>query len=224
MHSANHAGSGTTVIIRDPTTGMAINLTYAPGQMSKHVVVEMNGQTYPVKAELVQVATESEEDLALKLWANFSSAVSAAIQSKAPKPHPATSVDWMDAQQAARREAVKQSDKIEKAQERGDAPPNFLMTKKELEETEKALKDAKPLKDLDATPGLPNLSETDSDINPDFVMDEDEAKANLEAAKPKGEKPVSDDVELVETVPVKESAKAPAPPAPPAPPAKTSKK
>lgn len=200
MHSANHAGSGSTVIIRDPSTGMWINLTYGPGQMEKSIIVEMNGKVYSVKARLRPVHGDlGDDDLEFYLTASQVpyAASGPAEKAQSPKPHPATTVTWMDEQQQKRRDQIRENDKAEKLRERGDGPPDFQQSLKERASVQKELKDHKPEREP--------VGDDDSDINPDFVMDDDEAKANLAASKAKPAPANTETIELVESTPVKET-------------------
>jgi len=207
MHSANHQGSGSTIIVRDPTTGMAINLTFAPGQMKKMVQVEMNGKTYAVQAELRQRpdAPGNGEDLAFGLIANaaiFDMGDGVETKARKPAPHPATVLASKDETLAAKEALRLKRAEDEERAERGEEKPNYQMTDAELAATHKALDAAKRPKDSFDKPGLPSVEdgEIDPSVVDQFVMSPEEVAEMKEAAKPKGEAEVSDEVELVEEV------------------------
>lgn len=88
-HSDIHAGSGTVVSVHDPSTGMYLDLAFAPGQTHRALHVMFNGELRTAHARLIKTETEGPDDLVLSLR------VPGAPSDAPPfnpnkKPHPAT--------------------------------------------------------------------------------------------------------------------------------------
>lgn len=217
MHSANHQGSGSVIILRDPSTGMAVNLSFAPGQMTKTVQVEMNGRTYVAKAELRQLpgSPPNGEDLAFGLIVNNLFEYGGADTTRPMKaaPHPATVLTSKEETAAAKEALRLKREEDEERAARGEDKPNYQMTDAELSATHAALDARKREKDsFDAKPGLPSVEdgEVDPNVVDTFVMSEKEVADMKEEAKPKAEVEVSEEVELVEDAAAEEPAQEPA--------------
>jgi len=99
-HSALLQGSGTTVNVHDPKTGMYMDLNFEPGQTHYPLRVLMNGVTHTVFFRLQRIEVDSEEDIVASLR------VPASPSDQPPprlnvQPHPATVLKPEDRTRAA---------------------------------------------------------------------------------------------------------------------------
>jgi hypothetical protein len=107
-HSDIHAGSGTVVNVQDPSTGMYLDLSFAPGQTHRALQVMLNGKLHVAYARLIKIEGDTAEDLILSLRVPSAPSDAPPVV-KDPKPHPAT-VLASGQETRAGREAARQDD------------------------------------------------------------------------------------------------------------------
>lgn len=104
-HSDIHGGSGTVVSVQDPSTGMYLDLSFAPGQTHRPLQVMLNGAMRTAYARLIKIETEGPDDLVLSLRVPGTASDAPPVD-KNKKPHPAT-VLRPDEETRAGREAIR---------------------------------------------------------------------------------------------------------------------
>jgi hypothetical protein len=88
-HSDMHNGSGTVVSINDPSTGMYLDLSFAPGQTHRPLHVMMNGKLHTAYVRLIKLDTDAADDLIVSLRVPNAPSDAPPVVKNA-KPHPAT--------------------------------------------------------------------------------------------------------------------------------------
>lgn len=104
-HSDIHAGSGTVASVQDPSTGMYLDLSFAPGQTHRTLHVMLNGELRTAYARLIKIETDGPDDLVLSLRVPGAPSDAPPVN-KNKKPHPAT-VLRPEEETRAGREAVR---------------------------------------------------------------------------------------------------------------------